>query len=77
LKKPKVGAGFAFRFGFAPAVWAIAPERKSRAMPRRTASRQGRIVEVDFAAITAEIPGSHQGWVTAKTGASPGKVNGG
>jgi hypothetical protein len=71
LKSPNVGAGFAFRFGFAPADWAMAPERKRTATPSRTASRQGRSVEVDFAAITAEIPGSHQGWVTPKTGASP------
>jgi hypothetical protein len=52
LKKPNDGA--AFFLGFAPAVWAMEPERKSTARPSRTASRQGKFVEVDFAAITAE-----------------------
>jgi hypothetical protein len=33
----------------------MAPDRKSAAMPKRTASRQGRFVEIDFTAITAEF----------------------
>jgi hypothetical protein len=60
LKKPNDGV--AFFLGFATAVCAKEPERKSTARPSRTASRQGRIVEVEFAAITAEIPGSDPGW---------------
>jgi hypothetical protein len=60
LKKPNDGA--AFFLGFATAVWAKEPERKSTARPSRTASRQGKLVEVEFAAITAEFPDSDQGW---------------